>query len=73
MDKYQKEAKKISTELHNLSKKLELEEVKDYHNKARSEINKKYGKGWREDLNLKSINEYPENHKGRFKNMSYYN
>jgi len=72
MDKHEKEAKRISTELYNLSKKFELEGSKDFHNKARCEINKKYGKGWREDLDLKSIEEFPQNHKGRFDNMSYY-
>lgn len=72
MDKYKAEAKRISTELYSLSKKLELEGVKNHHNKARCEINKKYGKGWREDLDLKSIQNFPENHKGRFDNMSYY-
>lgn len=72
MDKHQKEAKRISTELYNLSKKFELDGIKDFHNKARCEINKKYGKGWREDLDLKSIEEFPQNHKGRFEKMSYY-
>ena len=72
MDKYQKEAKRISTELYKLSKKFEAEGLKNFHNKAREEINKKYGKGWREDLDLKSLEEYPENHKDRFQNMSYY-
>jgi hypothetical protein len=72
MDKYQKEAKRISTELYNLSKQFELQGIKDYHNKARCEINKKYGKCWRSELDLKSIQEFPENHKGRFNNMSYY-
>lgn len=72
MDIHQKEAKRISTELYNLSKKFESDCIKDFHNKARCEINKKYGKGWREDLDLKSIEEFPQNHKGRFNNMSYY-
>ncbi len=72
MDKYRKEAKRISTELYNLSKKLEENGDTNPHINARCEINKKYGKGWREDLELKSIKEFPENHKGRFDNMSYY-
>ena len=72
MDKYQKEAKRISTELYNLSKEFEINGIKDYHNKARAEINKKYGKCWRSELDLKSIQEFPQNHKGRFDNMSYY-
>ena len=72
MDKYQKEAKKISTELYNISKQFESQGVKDFHNRARAEINKKYGRGWRENLDLKSIQEFPQNHKGRFDKMSYY-
>lgn len=72
MDKYQKEAKRISTELYTISKQFEQQGVKDFHNRARSEINKKYGRGWRADLDLKSIQEFPQNHKGRFDKMSYY-
>lgn len=72
MDKYKKEAKRISTELYNLSKQFELDGNKNPHIDARCEINKKYGKGWRENLDLKSIQEFPENHKGRFDNINYY-
>jgi len=72
MDKYQKESKRISKELKNLSKQFQLEGISDYHNKARCEINKKYGKGWREALDIKSAQEFPENHKDRFSNMSHY-
>ena len=71
MDKYQIESKRISTELKSLSKLYESREIKDFHNKARCEINKLYGKGWREDLDIKSIKKFPKNHKGRFNNMSY--
>ena len=71
-DKYQKESKRISTELYNLSKQFEKEGKKDYHNMARCEINKKYGKFWRSELDLKSIKEFPQNHKERFESMSYY-
>ena len=72
MDKYKKESKRISNELYNLSKQFEKEGKKDFHNMARCEINKKYGKFWRSELDLKSIQEFQENHKGRFENMSYY-
>lgn len=71
MDKYQKEAKRISSELSNLSNQFKLEGRLNYHNAARSEINKKYGKGWREALDIKSIKEFPQNHKDRFLNMLY--
>ena len=72
MDKYQKEAKRISTEIYNLSKEFEIKGLKDFHNKARAEINKKYGKFWRSELDLKSIKEFPNNHKGRFDKINYY-
>ena len=72
MDKYQQESKRISDELSNLSKQYKLEGRANYHNDARSDINKKYGKGWREELDLKSIQEFPQNHKNRFSDMTYY-
>lgn len=72
MDKYQLKSKRISKELSDLSKQYKLEDKPNYHNQARYEINQKYGKGWREELDIKSINEFPENHKNRFTNMSYY-
>lgn len=40
----------ISKELKLLSKNFKQQGFKNYHNKARCEINKKYGKFWREDL-----------------------
>jgi hypothetical protein len=61
-----KKQRSISKELKNLSKELELQGVKDYHGKARCEINKKYGKGWREALEIQKTFE-----KGEIK-MSYY-
>lgn len=72
MDKYQEEARRISKELKDISKQLESQGVKNFHNEARSIINFKYGKGWRARLDLLSLQEYPENHKGRFNNMSHY-
>lgn len=44
------QADRISKELKELSTKLEGEGVRNFHNIARSEINKKYGKFWRERL-----------------------
>jgi len=61
-----KKQKSISKELKDLSKELELKGVKGYHDKARCEINKKYGKGWREALEMQKTFE-----KGEIK-MSYY-
>lgn len=65
IDKY---CKKISKELTALSKEFELIGDKDYHNKARAEINKKYGKFWRERLNIKKIYNSPN----PFGKISYY-
>ena len=65
IDKY---IRSISTELKNLSKKLESEGNKTHHQDARCEINKKYGKFWRERLTEKKI--YSE--KNPFGKMSYY-
>ena len=48
----EKKQRIISKKLKTLSKKLELEGVKNYHIEARSTINKEYGKGWREDLEM---------------------
>lgn len=72
MDKHQQESKRISAELSNLSKQYKLEGRTNYHNYARCDINKKYGKGWREELDFKSIQEFPQNHKNRFSNISHY-
>ena len=50
-----KEQKRISKELRELSEKL------GNHGKARCEINKRYGKGWRENLEIKKtfgVNHY---------------
>ena len=52
IDKY---TKQISTELYNLSKELEAKGDTNAHVNARCEINKKYGKFWRERLNIKKI------------------
>lgn len=71
MDQYELKSKSISRELRELSTKLENEGIKDFHNQARCTINKKYGKGWRSELDLLSINNHPENHIGRFDGMSY--
>ncbi|MGK0446567.1 MAG: hypothetical protein ACJA2M_000336 [Polaribacter sp.] len=62
----EKKQKDISKELKTLSKNLKLQGVKDYHGKARCEINKKYGKGWREKLEMQKTFK-----KGDF-NMSYF-
>jgi len=45
--------KKISSELYNLSKQFEAAGDTNAHVNARCEINKKYGKFWRERLNIK--------------------
>lgn len=45
-------SKAISKELRLISDKLKSEAHPNYHNEARSIINKKYGKGWREELML---------------------
>lgn len=52
IDKY---TKQISTELYHLSKELEANGDTNAHVNARCEINKKYGKFWRERLNMKKI------------------
>jgi hypothetical protein len=49
------EVKSTSKEVYLLSKEYEQQGLPDFHNKARAEINKKYGKGWRETLNGKLI------------------
>lgn len=56
--------KKISKELKELSIKFEEQGLKNFHNLARYEINKKYGKGWREDLELMKTE--------KFIKMNYY-
>tara|TARA_R110002124_G_scaffold283633_1_gene459847 strand:- start:177 stop:377 length:201 start_codon:yes stop_codon:yes gene_type:complete len=53
-----REQKRISKELKNLSKKYEKDGVKNFHNLSRYEINKKYGKGWREDLELRKTHSF---------------
>ena len=65
IDKY---TKQISTELYHLSKELEAKGDTNAHVNARCEINKKYGKFWRERLNVKKI----YNSKKPFGKMSYY-
>lgn len=45
----------ISKELKDLSKKKESKGIKNHHEEARAEINKKYGKWWRERLQEKKI------------------
>ena len=65
IDKY---TKQISTELYHLSKELEAKGDTNAHVNARCEINKKYGKFWRERLNVKKI----YNSKNLFGKMSYY-
>ena len=62
----EKQQKKISSELRELSKSFAKEGVKGFHDKARCEINKKYGKGWRENLEFQKSFD-----KGEF-NMSYH-
>ena len=61
IDKY---TKQISTELYHLSKEFEANGDTNAHVNARCEINKKYGKFWRERLNVKKIY--------TFGKMSYY-
>jgi hypothetical protein len=65
IDKY---TKQISTELYHLSKEFEAKGDKNAHTNARCEINKKYGKFWRERLNFKKI----YNSSNPFGKMSYY-
>jgi len=65
IDKY---TKQISTELYHLSKEFEANGDTNAHVNARCEINKKYGKFWRERLNLKKIYNSPN----PFGKMSYY-
>lgn len=65
IDKY---TKQISTELYHLSKEFEANGDKNAHVNARCEINKKYGKFWRERLNMKKIYNSPN----PFGKMSYY-
>ena len=65
IDKY---TKQISTELYNLSKEFEAKGDTNAHVNARCEINKKYGKFWRERLNMKKIYNSPN----PFGKMSYY-
>lgn len=55
--------KPILKEIKVLSNHYKLEGHTDYHNKAREEINKKYGKGWREQF---------RGVKGKMPKMSYY-
>ena len=63
-----KYTKQISTELYNLSKEFEANGDTNAHVNARCEINKRYGKFWRERLNLKKIYNSPN----PFGKMSYY-
>jgi hypothetical protein len=65
IDKY---TKRISTELYHLSKEFEANGDTNAHVNARCEINKKYGKFWRERLNVKKIYNSPN----PFGKMSYY-
>lgn len=65
IDKY---TKQISTELYHLSKEFEANGDTNAHVNARCEINKKYGKFWRERLNMKKIYNSPN----PFGKMSYY-
>ena len=67
MCEFTKEQKRISKELRSLSIKLKSERHKNHHNEARRQINKKYGKGWRETLEFKK----PINDKD-YGEMSYY-
>ena len=64
IDKY---IKQISTELYHLSKDFEAKGDTNAHVNARCEINKKYGKFWRERLNSKKIYNSPN----PFGKMSY--
>ena len=63
-----KYTKQISTELYHLSKEFEVNGDTNAHINARYEINKKYGKFWRERLNVKKI----YSSKNPFGKMSYY-
>ena len=65
IDKY---IKQISTELYHLSKDFEAKGDTNAHINARHEINKKYGKFWRERLNSKKIYNSPN----PFGKISYY-
>ena len=65
IDKY---TKQISTELYHLSKEFEAAGDTNAHVNARCEINKKYGKFWRERLDIKKIYNSPN----PFGKMSYY-
>lgn len=65
IDKY---TKQISKELYHLSKEFEANGDTNAHVNARCEINKKYGKFWRERLNTKKI----YNSQNPFGKMSYY-
>ena len=55
--------KPILKEIKVLSNQYKVEGHPDYHNKAREEINKKYGKGWRGQF---------EGVRGKMPKMSYY-
>jgi len=48
--KWTPEQKRINRELKALQAEYELQGVKDAENKARCEINKIYGKGWRDEI-----------------------
>ncbi len=63
-----KYTKQISTELYYLSKEFETAGDTNAHVNARCEINKKYGKFWRERLDIKKIYNSPN----PFGKMSYY-
>lgn len=52
--------KSISKELKEISNRNKSQGIKDYHGQAQAEINRKYGKFWRERLDMKKIyNESP--------------
>lgn len=71
MDQYQAKAKAISKELSQLSSQLEYYGVKNPHIEARWVINMKYGKFWRERLDMQSVIHHPESHTQRFTGISY--
>ena len=48
--KWTPEQKRINRELKTLQSEYESQGVKDAENKARCEINKVYGKGWRDEI-----------------------
>ena len=50
----------IFKELKLLSNKLKNEGNKDHHNEARRLINLKYGKDWRDKLQIKELNKSKE-------------